>query len=341
MQDFNPKISIIVPMHNSSRYIEECIDSVLSQKFSDFELLLIDDHSSDNTVEICGKYLENKKIKLLSNTGKRGVSSARNLGINNSRGIFITFVDSDDVLSESYLSVLYKIAEKYPEYLAMCSFIKFRDTIPAFDGSDITSVTKVPNETLVANIFYYHSSAWGCLFRTDIIRKYDIKMHEMASFNEDIYFTVKYASICRGSISVTNRLYGYRINSNGLGANKAHSLLIVKDVSHRAEGYFAFRDALSFAEKYAPEISCYINVGYSFIAAEVILTAERVGIRDFKLKKEIKKYLSVHCCMKYIWYGVDSYQKMLVIGIAISPKLVKLILDDCGLLEKYKKILNK
>lgn len=335
MKNANPEISIIVPMHNSSQYIEACIESILLQDFSDYELLLIDDHSSDNTVKICKKYLQNEKVKLISNN-KRGVSSARNLGITKSNGNYMTFIDSDDVISKSYLSVLLKLSKTYPDYLAMCGYIKFRDTMPAFYANEKIIIKKILSSVLLANIFYYHSSSWGCLFRSDLIKKYDIKMEEKASFNEDVYFTSKYICVCKGGVSVSKRLYGYRINCSGIGANKNHSDLTIKDVEHRSKGYYAFQDALSFARNNASEKTKFIDIGYSFIAAEVILTSVRANTKAFKLKKTIKGHLSPMYCIKFIYRGKSLYQILLVIGIAISPKIVKYVLDDLNLLEKMQ-----
>ena len=99
MEASNPEISIVVPMYNSSYFVKNCIESVLKQDFTNYELLLIDDHSTDETMEICKNYIKDKRIKLLCNEGK-GVSSARNRGIMKSTGSYITFVDSDDVLEQ-------------------------------------------------------------------------------------------------------------------------------------------------------------------------------------------------------------------------------------------------
>ena len=336
MTVLNPEISIVVPLYNSSLFIAECIDSILAQDFQNFELILIDDNSTDDTVEICNKYLEDKRVRLFTN-GRKGVSSARNLGISKSQSIYITFIDSDDVVAKSFLRELIDIAKAYPDHLAMCRYIKFSETTPNFDTNRAPVLTEIPSNTLLTNIFYYHSSAWGCLFRTDLIKTYNIKMDESASFNEDIYFTCKYVSICKGGMTSSNKLYGYRINPKGLGANKRHSDLTTADVNHRSKGYFAFQDALKFCKKHAPEKVKAIDIGYSFIAAEVILTATRANTKNFGLKKNIKSHLSLFYCLRYLRNGKSIYHKLLVLGVFISPTAVKFILDDLGLLEKYRK----
>lgn len=332
MTEEKPLLSIVVPMYNSSRHIEECIESVLSQDYTNIELLLIDDHSSDNTVELCERYLADRRVKLFHNY-KKGVSSARNLGISKSGGEYIAFVDSDDIITEKYLSILYELSMSHPDHLAMCSYFKFADRLPKHVESEIENLDKRKSSELLSNIFYYHPAAWGCLFRNEIIKSYSIFMTENASFNEDIYFTCKYLCVCKGGVGVSNQLYGYRKNPSGIGTNKEHSELTARDVEHRSKGYFAFQDALMFAEKNSPEKTRFIDMGYSFIAAEVILTSVRARTKEFELKTEICEYLSARHCLKFLECGKNIYQKLLVVGIAICPPFVKFFLDDLKLLK--------
>ena len=99
----NPKISVIVPVYNVEKYLRRCIDSILSQTFSDFELLLIDDGSKDKSGDICDEYVaKDVRIKVF-HKANAGVSSARNLGLDKAKGEFIFFVDSDDFLDKTHL----------------------------------------------------------------------------------------------------------------------------------------------------------------------------------------------------------------------------------------------
>lgn len=331
-----PLISIVVPMHNSSEYIARCITSIINQDYQNFELLLIDDHSRDDTVQACQRYLSDSRIRLIINDGKNGASATRNLGMTEAKGSYISFVDSDDIIANNYLSVLYSIAIKHPNALAMCGYIEFNDeddVSSLFKSTDKSSLLIIPSDIVICNIFYYHSSAWACLFRRDILIKYGITMEQKASFNEDVFFTCKYLSICEGAAMTNEKLYGYFENPNGIGAHKAHSDLTISDVNHRAEGYLALLDAIKFTEKHAPGSKKYLEIGYAFIAAEVRLTAVRAGVNKFNYDKEICRYLSLKNRLKFVRYGKNIKQKLLVNGIAISPKLIKLLLDDMNLLK--------
>ena len=98
-----PKISVIVPVYNTEKFLQRCIDSVLAQTYQDFELLLIDDGSKDSSDTICDEYAaQDTRVKVFHKENG-GVSSARNVGLDNARGEWITFVDSDDYIEENYL----------------------------------------------------------------------------------------------------------------------------------------------------------------------------------------------------------------------------------------------
>ena len=99
-------ISVIVPVYNVEKYLEECLDSIQNQTFSNIEIILVNDGSSDNSKEICKKYCEqDNRFKLINQTNQ-GQSVARNTGVAASKGEFIAFVDSDDIIRQDYLEVL-------------------------------------------------------------------------------------------------------------------------------------------------------------------------------------------------------------------------------------------
>lgn len=109
----NPKISVIVPVYNTEKYLQHCIDSILAQTFTDFELLLIDDGSKDGSGVICDKYAAKDKRVKVFHKENGGVSSARNMGLDNAKGEWLIFLDSDDFWSDiDILDVLINSANK-------------------------------------------------------------------------------------------------------------------------------------------------------------------------------------------------------------------------------------
>ena len=101
-----PKISVIVPVYNTEKYLQRCIDSILLQSFTDFELLLIDDGSTDSSGTICDKYAEQDSRIRVFHKANGGASSARNIGLDNAIGEWVCFVDSDDSLTRDAVEIL-------------------------------------------------------------------------------------------------------------------------------------------------------------------------------------------------------------------------------------------
>ena len=112
------KVSVIVPVYNGGDFIETCIKDILNQTLKDIELILVNDGSEDNTLDICKKYAEYDNRIILINQENKGVSIARNNGINKAKGKYICFIDSDDRIKEEYLETLYNLAEK-KEYVVI------------------------------------------------------------------------------------------------------------------------------------------------------------------------------------------------------------------------------
>src|SRR4051812_47980519 len=121
----NPKISIIVPVYNVQSFIRECIESILGQSFVDFELILVNDGSSDQSGFICDEYSNTDKRIVVIHKENGGQSSARNMGIESAKGEFIGFVDSDDwIHSDMYKTLYSKVMETNAEIIA-CNLLKF------------------------------------------------------------------------------------------------------------------------------------------------------------------------------------------------------------------------
>lgn len=107
-----PKISIIVPVYNAEKTLHRCTNSIINQLYQNWELLLIDDGSTDNSSVICDEYVRKDKRIRVFHKENGGVSSARNVGLDNAEGEWITFIDSDDWVENNYLSNLYQNNEK-------------------------------------------------------------------------------------------------------------------------------------------------------------------------------------------------------------------------------------
>lgn len=222
----NPLISVIVPVYNSEEYLHRCIDSILSQTHTDFELLLINDGSTDSSGIICDEYaVKDSRIRVFHKSNG-GVSSARNLGLDHAKGKYISFIDSDDVVYPNYLSVLFQNIDKCDlSYIGILGYdvalqktgewTHFEEQIIRIDQTD--------EELIVKNNLLEVGYPYGKLFHQKIIETYNIRFDERISYQEDLIFTLQYISKCK-TVYVSKE-YGYiwhiQPNSNSL----SHRLL--------------------------------------------------------------------------------------------------------------------
>ena len=138
-----PEISIITPVYQAEKFLKKCVDSILSQSFTDWELLLVDDGSTDKSSEICRTYAEQDARIRYHQKENGGVSSARNAGVALAEGRYITFVDSDDFAAEDLLETLYRLAEKYDAEMSICRGYDLYEgrPVPDLKQEGIESVT--------------------------------------------------------------------------------------------------------------------------------------------------------------------------------------------------------
>lgn len=207
----NPKISVIVPVYNVEKYLRRCIDSILAQTFTDFELLLIDDGSKDSSGEICDEYAGKDERVRVFHKDNGGVSSARNLGLDNAKGEWIWFVDSDDVINPNIdlSSVLTNISDEDYVLFNGEEFSDDEDINQALFCKDFkVDKSYDKNEFLLKYVCHNHFLLW---YKRSLIEKYGIRFTEGMKVAEDEEFQLKYLIICSHPIKVDGTLYFYRI----------------------------------------------------------------------------------------------------------------------------------
>lgn len=134
MSDQMPIISVIVPVYKVEPYLHQCVDSILAQTFTDFELILVDDGSPDNCGKICDTYAEQDPRVRVIHQENGGLSAARNAGIDAANGAYLTFIDSDDWVVSDYLKKLYSCIKDYTADVAICDKVEFwNDDFRALD----------------------------------------------------------------------------------------------------------------------------------------------------------------------------------------------------------------
>lgn len=213
-----PTISIIIPVFNTENFLNDCIDSVLNQSFTDFEIILINDGSQDRSKEILNEYLKgDSRIRVYHNKNE-GVSSARNFGIEKSKGDWICFVDSDDYILKNYLSDLFNSAIGEIDLVIQGFKRKENGKEICFDlGTFELEGDKIDYQELFEKIKIF-DFGFSCskLYRKEIIVKNKISFPLETSHGEDLVFLLRYLPFARKIKFVPIHNYVYRYNSMSL-----------------------------------------------------------------------------------------------------------------------------
>lgn len=211
-----PLISIIMPMYNVEKYIEKALDSLQKQTYKNLEILIINDGSTDNSLNIANTYAnKDNRIKILSKTNG-GVSSARNLGLKVSTGEYITFVDPDDWVEDNYVEHLYNILIENEAELSLCSFISHKPKRIKVKQKRLKLETFSPNEAireflLINKLF----PGIACkLLKRNLVE--GMFFDETIFYGEDSQFMYEYTRKCTRIISSNQKLYHYIKRSSSI-----------------------------------------------------------------------------------------------------------------------------
>ena len=192
-------VSIIVPVYNAELYLARCVESILAQTFSDFELILVNDGSTDGSLDICGDY-QNKDTRVnVINKPNGGASSARNCGIEVAKGDFICFVDADDYLNDQYIEDLYNDMKMYGPDLVMHGMVKLdngNQTIYSLDNNKKFYLKDKDGFFKNTNLFMF-CGPYCKLLKVDILKKFGIRFNQQIICAEDYDFFANYLVHCR------------------------------------------------------------------------------------------------------------------------------------------------
>lgn len=215
----SPQISIIIPIYNVERYLRQCIDSILAQTFTDFELLLIDDGSPDGCPAICDEYAEKDARIRVFHKQNGGVTSARNKGLNNANGNWIIYIDGDDWIEPTYVEELYNAAINNEADIAICAFRFVYE-----DGSSVIEHPTIWDDNKQASLNRYIASIWttacGTIQKSSLYKDNGVQSPKDLTFCEDFHLMVRLCYFANKVVSINRPLYNYRQRSSSI----VHSL---------------------------------------------------------------------------------------------------------------------
>lgn len=201
-----PFVSIIVPVYKAEQCLAHCVESILRQSFNDWELLLIDDGSPDHSGALCDEYARKDERVKAFHKENGGVSSARNLGLENAQGEYVTFIDADDYVSEDYIE---KMAACAPADLIICGFTNEGETIFKPDAVKNEDLNNNPFLYTLFEVPYYLDTPWCKLFRNEILRHNKLSFDRKLKLSEDTLFCYDYVSKIRSISVISDALYTY------------------------------------------------------------------------------------------------------------------------------------
>ena len=202
-------ISVIVPIYKVEKYLDECIKSVLSQTFTNFELILVDDGSPDICPKICDEYaLQDKRVRVFHKQNG-GLSEARNFGAYHAKGNYVTFIDADDYVGKEYLKVLSQLQSQYQADICVCGIKKFIDRRKPKTNKRVNTYCYTGLDALEKMLYQkmLDTSACAMLLPKKFILKYPFPV---GKYHEDEFTTYKYYIDSTKVAVSTKKLYYYR-----------------------------------------------------------------------------------------------------------------------------------
>ena len=316
----NELISVIIPVYNAEKYIERCIKSIQDQTFRNFELILINDGSKDNSLEICEKFAcTDKRIKVLDRPNG-GASAARNKGLEYMSGQYVVFADSDDYVSPSYLENLYKAAKQGDYDIVQCNLESTYDQDKilnpiAYMQADVTEITKIQ----ALNDRKYKVAVWGKIYSSHIFR--DFHFQEGIIYEDDASY---YIFVDRASkLAMLNEtLYYYYMSDNSVMRNKQ------KDQSTAFVGIYENRISY-FQERKEKEL---LEGTYDRFCLVLLLSLSSSYVQGNNKKDRqhwmslFKKYYPLAMQSK----AVQMKDKMLFTAFRLCPQIVGILMGRVG-----------
>ena len=199
----SPLFSIIVPVYNVEKYIDKCLDSILNQSFMDWEVMLIDDGSRDSSGKICDEYAKKDRRFHVFHKENGGVSSARNLGLDNARGEWIWYIDPDDWIADDALATLAAVVHKNEPDCVIFG-IKYYDEKGICTGEEVRSALCAKKEDVIESHDYAPQSI---LQKRSVLESYHIRFTHGIRMGEDLELQYKFLITCKHPIRIPDTLY--------------------------------------------------------------------------------------------------------------------------------------
>ncbi len=318
-----PLISVVIPVFNIEEYLERCVSSVCEQTYTNLEILLVDDGSTDNSGRLCDSLAEKDKRIKVFHKPNGGSSSARNLGISKACGEFVGFVDSDDYISPNMYELLYQAIQTYQADIAQAG----RDEIDA-EGNALPNICEPPGQAEFVEAADFLKQLLmhrgDCSFCTKLVKRQLFQGAEfpIGELNEDFKLLVQLLTQVKGIVSLQEQTYHvfYRIGSNTRKADKESFSRVYGDCVNNADM------AEALVKKEYPKLEAVAFRFGMFQRLEYLLHVpiSRMN-RENTQYGEICRYIRRYWCKALGNPYLTRKNKVYLILFAIAPKGIRVV----------------
>lgn len=305
----NPKVSILVPAYNVEKYIEKSLLSIINQTFNDYELIIINDGSTDNTEYTIKNVLKNTNIKWkLINKENGGVSSARNKGIMESTGEKILFIDPDDIISPNFIESLYNNSIKYNADISICGYKFIKNLDERIEDSN-NQVSIFSKQEMLRHFLYRDISFLVVTMLIDkkIVLENNITFNQRINFSEDQIFMWDVILNSEKIVYTNNPLYGYYLRENSTMTSSSKKKVL--------DSYPLVADRLAKLEGEEKELK------YALPRWEIGALYTSAKIMDYSNFLNVEKAMNGKCLYKELKGFKDVKARLLALMLMVSKKL--------------------
>lgn len=318
-----PLISVVIPVYNIEEYLERCVASVCAQTYTNLEILLVDDGSTDNSGKLCDSLAQKDNRIRVFHKPNGGSSSARNLGIESATGEFVGFVDSDDYISENMYELLYQAIQTYQADIAQVG----RDEIDA-EGNALPNICEPPKQAeFVSSADFLKElllHKGDCSFCTKLIRKslFERGGFPIGELNEDFKLLVQFLPHVKGIASLPEQTYHvfYRIGSNTRKVDKEAFSRVFGDSVNNADM------AEALVQKAYPELE---RIAFRFGMFQRLEYLLHIPVYQMNQKnvqyREICKHVRRNWCRALSNPYLTGKNKLYLVLFAIAPKGIRVV----------------
>lgn len=324
----NPLISVIVPCRNAEKYLSNCFASLDNQTYKNVQYILVNDGSTDNTEKLLLEHASTNRNYLILNTFGTGVAAARNCGIENSSGEYVTFVDSDDIISPYHVENLFKCLRANDADVAVCSYKKVKDgknykeynftpppthTEKQYSQIELYDRINAVKQFLAQKKFDY--SVWNKLYSSKIIKENNIRFMFGCRYNEDSLFNYKYLKHVDKAVFINFPTHFY--------VQRKNSLVHLPFNEYRLDAYKSLNAIIKDSEEKHPEFVHYAHAIRACLSCEIIYFIKKSAYSNGKVISKIIEYLQKDAPHLKYCKKLHLYRRLF---IPLVPKVSKLLL---------------